>query len=93
MEIQILVYIGIFLIIILIGLNVYLSWDKIKLLINHSKESKKFESKVKNDLNEEKILVSINIQLKDKEKLVIISNIKYYSIIEKYLFILFNNII
>jgi len=50
MEIQILVYIGILLIIILISLNIYLSWDKIKLLINHSNESKKFEDKVKNDL-------------------------------------------
>lgn len=49
--------------------------------------------KIKNDTNEEKILVSINIDLKDKEKILIISNIKYYSMIEKHLFILFNNII
>ena len=66
MEIQILVYIGIFLIIILIGLNVYLSWDKIKLLINHSKESKKFESKVKNDLNNITKTISNDLNIKDK---------------------------
>ena len=51
MEIKTLVYIGVFLIILSIALNVYLSWDKIKKLISHSKDSKDFEIKVKDDLN------------------------------------------
>ena len=51
MEIKILVYIGVLLIIVSISLNVYLSWDKIKQLLTHNKDSKKFEEKVKNDLN------------------------------------------
>ena len=48
---------------------------------------------IKNNVGEEKILVSIHIKLKEKERLKIISDIKYYFIIEKYLFIAFNNII
>jgi hypothetical protein len=51
MEIKTLVYIGVFLITLSIALNVYLSWDKIKKLISHNKESKDFEIKVKDDLN------------------------------------------
>jgi hypothetical protein len=51
MEIKTLVYIGVLLIILSIALNVYLSWDKIKKLISHNKDSKDFEIKVKDDLN------------------------------------------
>ena len=51
MEIKTLVYIGVFLVIVSISLNVYLSWDKIKKLISHNKDSKDFEIKVKDDLN------------------------------------------
>jgi chemotaxis protein histidine kinase CheA len=50
MEIKTLVYIGVLLIIISISVNVYLSWDKIKQLLNHKKDSKNFEEKVKKEL-------------------------------------------
>lgn len=73
MEIQTLIYIGILLIIILIGLNVYLSWDKIKLLINHSKDSKKYEDKVKNDLN--KITKTIVNDLNGESKIYVVDSV------------------
>lgn len=62
MEIQTLVYIGVLLIILSISLNVYLSWNKIKQLLNHKKDSKNFEEKVKTDLN--KITITIEDDLK-----------------------------
>jgi hypothetical protein len=50
-------------------------------------------SSITNSLKQTKILILINIQLKEEKRLKIISDIKYYSIIEKNLFILFNTII
>ena len=66
MEIQTLVYIGVLLIIISISLNVYLSWNKIKQLLNHKKDSKNFEDTVKTDLN--KITIAIEDDLKNNSK-------------------------
>ena len=65
MEIKTLVYIGVFLIIVSISFNVYLSWDKIKKLINHQNDSKNFEVKVKDDLN--KITRTINNELNNNK--------------------------
>ena len=65
MEIQTLVYIGVLLIIISISLNVYLSWNKIKQMLDHTKDSKKFEEKVKTDLN--KITITIEDDLKNNK--------------------------
>jgi hypothetical protein len=51
MNISALVYIGVFLILVSIAVNIYLQWDRIKLIWKQEMKDKKFEKDVKKELN------------------------------------------